>query len=90
MGGARGAGLAPLRFLDPDLGMVQRPQCLALIGNADNRRVAENEWRPQRNIYLGIIIIDVSKSIQTSQGKPLQSIVLITRCTDGLLVQTLK
>jgi hypothetical protein len=31
-----------------------------------------------------------SKSIQTSQGKPLQSLVLITRCTDGLLVQTLK
>jgi hypothetical protein len=59
MGGARGAGLAPLRFLDPDLAMVQRPQCLALIGNADIRRVAENEWRPLRNIDLGIIIIDV-------------------------------
>jgi len=32
----------------------------------------------------------MSKSIETSQGKPLQSLVLITRCTDGLLVQTLK
>jgi hypothetical protein len=39
---------------------------------------------------IGTRVVNRSKSIQTSQGKPLQSLVLITRCTDGLLVQTLK
>ena len=43
----------------------------------------------EKHCVLGWILgVVTSKSIETSQGKPLQSLVLITRCTDGLLVQT--
>jgi len=43
--------------------------------------------REKRCVLGWILGVVTSKSIETSRGKPLQSLVLITRCTDGLLAQ---